>query len=78
MSEKTAFLNIEEKMLRYDAAVLLRQLAESMAQGGFPAEGGCIAVGKNVKVECKGKLKAKDGGGKGSLKVEISWNTPAA
>ena len=73
MSEKTVFLNVEDTMLRYDAAVLLRKLADSLAQGGFPAEGGCVAVGNEVKVECKGKLKAKEGGCKGSLKVEIAW-----
>ncbi len=77
MGEKTVLMDIEEKMLRYDAAVLLRKLADDLAQGCVTAQEGTVAVGDTVKVECKGKLKAKDGGTKGCLEIELSWVTPA-
>ncbi|GFK96123.1 hypothetical protein NNJEOMEG_03998 [Fundidesulfovibrio magnetotacticus] len=75
MSDKTVLLDVEETMLRYDAAVALRKLADDLAQGTLPSAEGGVAVGETLKVEMKGKVKPKDAGVKGSLKVELSWRT---
>ena len=75
MGEKIVLMDIEETMLRYDAAVALRELADALAQGCIPGPGGDVAVGSQVKIEMEGKVKPKDGGSKGSIKVELSWRS---
>jgi len=80
MSEKKKLFDIDETRLTYDAAVLLRQVADALAQG-------CGLVGENqialtaparVEVSASGKCKEKDGGTKCKIEVEISWFSPAA
>lgn len=73
MSEKTVLVDIKETMLRYDAAVMLRELADALAQGKFAGQAGDTPVGENLKVEIKGKVKPKTDGAKGSIKIELSW-----
>lgn len=77
MGEKTVLMDVEETVLRYDAAVMLRKLADELAQGRLSCESGQVEVGPSVEIEAKGKIKAKEGGSKGSLKIEINWRTPS-
>ena len=78
MSEKTVLLDVKETMLRYDAAVMLRELADKLAQGVLPTDEGDIEIGGELKVECKGKIKPKEEKSKGSIKIELSWCMPNA
>ncbi|MFP5220824.1 MAG: amphi-Trp domain-containing protein [Acidobacteriota bacterium] len=78
MGEKTVLMDVEETVLRYDAAVMLRKLADGLAQGKLVTPDGEVEVGGQVNVECKGKMKPKDDGQKGSIKIELSWLTPTA
>jgi len=78
MGEKTVLMDVKESMLRYDAAVMLRKLADDMAQGKIPTDSGDVEVGGNLKVECKGKYKPKAEGTKASIKIELSWCAPNA
>ncbi len=75
MSEKTVLMDIEESMLRYDAAVLLRKLADDLAQGRLVTTEGEVEIGEQIDIECKGKTKPKDDGSKGSIKIELSWRS---
>lgn len=76
MSEKTILMNIKESVLRYDAAVLLRKLADDLAQGTIVTDNGNVEIGDWLKMECKGKAKPKAGGSKGSIEIKVSWYTP--
>lgn len=76
MGEKTVLMDVKETMLRYDAAVMLRNLADDLAQGKIATNGGDVEIGGILKVECKGKRKAE--GAKASIKIELSWHAPNA
>jgi len=78
MGEKTVLMDVEETVLRYDAAVMLRKLADDLAQGKLVTPEGEVEVGGQIEVECKGKIKAKENGQKGSIKIELSWYVPTA
>lgn len=78
MSEKTVLMDVKDTVLRYDAAVMLRKLADDLAQGKIVTETGDVAVGPMLKLECKGKTKPKLEGNKGSLKIELAWFEPKA
>ena len=78
MSEKTVLLDMKDTVLRYDAAVLLRKLADDLAQGKIVTDNGDVEIGAQLKIECKGKSKPKADGTKGSIEIEISWYTPNA
>ena len=73
MGDKRILMDIEDTVLRYDAAVMLRKLADDLAQGKLSTPEGDVEVGAQLKVECKGKMKAKDDGTKGSIEIELSW-----
>jgi amphi-Trp domain-containing protein len=76
MSEKHVLMDIKESVLRYDAAVLLRKLADGLAQGTIVTDNGNVEIGEWLKIECKGKAKEKTGGSKGSIEIKVSWFTP--
>ena len=76
MGEKTVLMDVEETLLRYDAAVMLRKLADELAQGRLACESGQVEVGPQVKLEAKGKVKSKEEGSKASLKIELCWRIP--
>ncbi len=76
MGEKSVLMDVKETVLRYDAAVMLRCLADSLAQGAIETDSGDVEIGEMLKVECKGKLKPKEDGVKGSIKIELSWHVP--
>jgi amphi-Trp domain-containing protein len=78
MGEKTILMDVEETVLRYDAAVMLKKLAEDLAQGKLATPDGDVEVGGQITIECKGKLKPKMEGAKGSIKIELSWYAPNA
>jgi amphi-Trp domain-containing protein len=78
MGEKTVLMDVKETMLRYDVAVMLRNLADDLAQGRITAAEGDVEVGGTLKVECKGKSKPKEDGTKTSIKIELSWCGPSA
>jgi amphi-Trp domain-containing protein len=78
MGEKTVLIDNKATVLRYDAAMLIRKLADGLAQGKVVTENGEVAVGGEVKLECKGKFKPKGDGSKGSIKIELSWFVPNA
>lgn len=78
MSEKTVLMSLKDTVLRYDAAVLLRKIADDLAQGKIGTENGGVEIGDQLKIECKGKVKPKADGSKGSLEIEISWYQPTA
>jgi amphi-Trp domain-containing protein len=78
MGEKTVLIDTKDTVLRYDAAMLLKKLADELAQGKLVTANGDVAVGGEVKLECKGKFKPKEGGSKGLIKVELSWFVPGA
>jgi amphi-Trp domain-containing protein len=77
MSKKTVLYEIEESMVSFDAATLLRKLGDQMAQGAveFDGQSGPVAMevpGQvNVEVEAKEKLKSK--GTKHSLDISLEW-----
>jgi len=73
MNEKTVLFDTKETMLRYDAAVILRELADALARGKFAGQAGDTPVGEHLKVEIKGKVKPKPEGAKGEIKIELSW-----
>ncbi len=73
MSEKMVFLDVKDTVLRYDAAIMLRQLADNLAHGVVSTDSGDVEIGGELEVECKGKLKPKESGSKGSIKIELSW-----
>ena len=78
MGEKTVLMDVEETVLRYDAAVLLRKLADDLAQGKLVTPDGAVEIGGKLKMACKGKLKPKDDGTKGSIEIKLSWCVPKA
>lgn len=78
MGEKTVLMDVEATVLRYDAAVMLRKLADDLAQGKLTTSGGDVEIGGEITLECKGKIKPKAGGSKGSIKIELSWYAPTA
>jgi amphi-Trp domain-containing protein len=78
MSEKTVLMDMKESVLRYDAAVLLRKIADDLAQGMIVTDNGSVEIGDQLKLECKGKVKPKAGGSKGTIEIEISWYQPTA
>lgn len=79
MSEKKKLFDIEETRLAYDAAVLLRQVADALVQGKCEMDGQeiVLAAPSRVEVSASGKCKEKDGGTKCKIEVEISWFSPA-
>jgi len=78
MSDKIVLMDMKDTVLRYDAAVLLRKLADDLARGKIVTENGEVEIGGQLKVECKGKYKPKAGGSKGSIEIELSWYLPNA
>lgn len=73
MGEKTVLMDVKETVLRYDAAVILRKIADDLAQGKFQTASGDVAVGDQIKLEVKGKMKPKMDVEKGSIEIELSW-----
>lgn len=78
MGAKRVFKEVKETVLRYDAAMLLRDLADELAQGKIATDEGDLEVGGELKIECKGKFKPKENGAKGTIKIELSWCAPNA
>lgn len=79
MSEKKKLFDIEETRLAYDAAMVLRQVADALSQGRGVVCGQEIVldVPAEVEVSACGKCKEKDGGSKCKIEVEISWSSKA-
>lgn len=80
MGEKTKHFTMKETSLTYDVAVLLRKLADAMAQKKFECD--CqeppisIQLPNQVNVECELKEKVKDAGSKFKLELEVTWSKP--
>lgn len=83
MSEKTDLFHCDEKMLTYDAAVVLEKIVEGLRQrklAGKTAEGPtCIDLPLMAEVEVSFKEKSKPGKSKKKLSIELAWKeeTPA-
>jgi len=77
MGEKSNLYHCDQKMLTYDAAVVLQQLVDGLRQGKLPAAGDsgpvCVEVPLIAKMEINFKDKNKPGKNKKKLSIEITW-----
>ncbi|MHC1789215.1 amphi-Trp domain-containing protein [Solidesulfovibrio sp.] len=77
MGEKSELFHCDEKMLTYDAAVVLGKIVDGLKQRKLAgtAEGGpvCVDLPLVADVEISFKEKAKSGKSKKKLSIEISW-----
>lgn len=77
MSSKSLLYESKNKRLRYDVAVVLRNIADQIAAGTIQIEDElgavCINVGDEIKFEMEIKEKSKDAGVKHSVEIELEW-----
>lgn len=78
MSEKTVLYENEGTTLTYDAGVLLQRIAAGLCQGKIELEGNesqtmSVPLANDVAMEIKIKDKAKNGGIKRVLEIEMKW-----
>ncbi len=78
MSEKTVLYETEGTTLTYDAGVLLQRIADGLCQGKIELQGNesqtvSVPLADDVAMEIKIKDKAKNGGIKRVLEIEMKW-----
>ncbi|OLN29198.1 hypothetical protein DVDV_1196 [Desulfovibrio sp. DV] len=77
MGEKSKLFHCDEKMLTYDAAVVLEKLVEGLKQRKLAATGEdgpvCVDLPLVAELEISFKDKAKSGKSKKKLSIEIAW-----
>lgn len=77
MGEKSELFHCDQKMLTYDAAVLLQGIVDGLRQGKLAVQGGegpvCMDVPLLANLEISFKEKAKPGKSKRKLSIELAW-----
>jgi len=77
MGEKSDLFQCDEKMLTYDAAVVLEKIVAGLKQRKLSASGengpACVELPLVGKMEISFKEKAKSGKSKKKLSIEIVW-----
>ncbi|MEA4857341.1 MAG: amphi-Trp domain-containing protein [Solidesulfovibrio sp.] len=77
MSEKSDLFHCDEKMLTYDAAVVLEKIVDGLRQRKLTAttEDGpvCVDLPLLAELEISFKQKVKPGKSKHKLSIELSW-----
>lgn len=77
MGDKSKLFHCDEKMLTYDAAVVLEKLVEGLKQRKLPAAGEsgpvCVDLPLLATLEINFKGKTKPGKSKKKLSIEIAW-----
>ncbi len=77
MSSKTVLYESKDTRLRYDIAVALRNLADSVAEGTLQIKDAfgsvCVTVNNEVKFEIEVQEKLKGHGVKRSVEIELEW-----
>jgi amphi-Trp domain-containing protein len=80
MSEKSDLFHCDQKMLTYDAAVILEEFVAGLRQrklAGKTADGPvCIDLPLLTELEISFKQKVKPGKAKRKLSIELSWKEP--
>lgn len=82
MSDKAELYDCKGEVMTYDAAVMLRKLADGLAQGKIEMAcekcgALCVDVPGMADIELSVKEKAKSGGLKRKLEIELQWKIPA-
>lgn len=82
MSEKNELFHCDQKMLTYDAAIVLEALVAGLRQGklGVTGETGqvCIDLPALAELEISFKEKVKPGKSKRKLSIELAWKEEEA
>ena len=77
MGDKTDLFHCDEKMLTYDAAVVLEELVAGLRQRKLAAKGEngpvCIDLPLLTDLEISFKEKVKPGKTKRKLSIELAW-----
>lgn len=77
MGEKSKLFHCDEKMLTYDAAVVLEKLVDGLKQRKLTTTGQdgpvCVDLPLVAEMEISFKDKSKPGKSKKKLSIEISW-----
>jgi len=77
MSSKTVLYESKDTRLRYDTAMALRMIADSIAEGALEIKDTfgsvCVTVNNEVKFEVEVQEKVKGNGVKRSLEIELEW-----
>lgn len=77
MSSKTVLYESKDTRLRYDIAVALHNIADSIAEGALQIKDTfgsvCVSVDNEVKYEVEVQEKVKGQGVKRSVEIELSW-----
>ncbi|KHK04212.1 amphi-Trp domain-containing protein [Desulfovibrio sp. TomC] len=77
MGEKSKLFQCDEKMLTYDAAVVLEKIVDGLKQRKLTATGQdgpvCVDLPLVAEMEISFKDKSKPGKSKKKLSIEISW-----
>lgn len=77
MGDKSELFHCDEKLLTYDAAVLLEGIVRGLKQRKLSATGDngpvCVDLPLLAKLEVSFKEKVKPGKSKRKLSIEISW-----
>ena len=77
MGEKTDLFHCDEKMLTYDAAVVLEKIVAGLKQGKLAASGEngptCVELPRLAELEISFKEKSKPGKSKKKLSIELTW-----
>jgi amphi-Trp domain-containing protein len=77
MGEKSKLFDCDEKMLTYDAAVVLEKIVDGLKQRKLSATGEegpvCVDLPLVAELEISFKEKAKSGKSKKKLSIEIAW-----
>lgn len=77
MSEKSDLFHCDEKMLTYDAAVVLEKIVEGLRQrklAGTTEDGPvCVDLPLTAQLEISFKQKVKPGKSKRKLSIELAW-----
>jgi amphi-Trp domain-containing protein len=77
MGEKSDLFHCDEKMLTYDAAVVLEKITTELKQGKLAASGEngpvCVELPRLCELEISFKEKSKPGKSKKKLSIELTW-----
>lgn len=77
MSSKTVLYESKDTKLRYDTAVILHSIADSIADGTLQIKDAfgsvCVTVDNEVKCEIEVQEKVKGHGVKRSVEIELEW-----
>ena len=77
MGEKSDLFHCDEKLMTYDAAVVLEKIVDGLKQRKLSGTGEngpiCVELPLVAKLEISFKEKAKSGKSKKKLSIEIAW-----